>query len=32
MSSLDESSLSSSCEYQENLNVLRQTYFFRTSS
>jgi CRP-like cAMP-binding protein len=28
MSSLDESSLSSSCEYQENLNVLRQTYFF----
>ncbi|MGE5256152.1 MAG: Crp/Fnr family transcriptional regulator [Hyphomicrobiales bacterium] len=28
MSSLDESSLSPSCEYQENLNVLRQTYFF----
>jgi CRP-like cAMP-binding protein len=28
MSSLDESSLSPSCEYQENLNTLRQTYFF----
>jgi CRP-like cAMP-binding protein len=28
MSSLDESSLSPSCEYQENLNILRQTYFF----
>jgi len=28
MSSLDESSLSPSCEYQENLDILRQTYFF----
>lgn len=28
MSSLDESSLSPSSEYQENLNILRQTYFF----
>jgi CRP-like cAMP-binding protein len=28
MSSLDESSLSPACEYQENLDVLRQTYFF----
>jgi CRP-like cAMP-binding protein len=28
MSSLDESSLSPSCEYQENLNILRETYFF----
>jgi CRP-like cAMP-binding protein len=28
MSSLDESSLSPSCEYQENLEILRQTYFF----
>jgi CRP/FNR family transcriptional regulator, cyclic AMP receptor protein len=28
MSSLDESSLSPSCEYQENLGILRQTYFF----
>jgi CRP-like cAMP-binding protein len=28
MSSLDESSLGPSCEYQENLDILRQTYFF----
>lgn len=28
MSSLDESSLSPSSEYQENLDILRQTYFF----
>jgi CRP-like cAMP-binding protein len=28
MSSLDESSLIPSCEYQENLDILRQTYFF----
>jgi CRP-like cAMP-binding protein len=28
MSSLDESSLSPSSEYQENLDTLRQTYFF----
>jgi len=28
MSSLDESSLTPSCEYQENLDILRQTYFF----
>jgi CRP-like cAMP-binding protein len=28
MSSLDESSLTPSCEYQENLDTLRQTYFF----
>lgn len=28
MSSLDESSLSLSSEYQENLDILRQTYFF----
>jgi CRP/FNR family transcriptional regulator, cyclic AMP receptor protein len=28
MSSLDESSLSPSGEYQENLDILRQTYFF----
>jgi CRP-like cAMP-binding protein len=28
MSSLDESSLSPSCEYHENLDILRQTYFF----
>jgi CRP-like cAMP-binding protein len=28
MSSLDESSLPPSCEYQENLDILRQTYFF----
>jgi CRP-like cAMP-binding protein len=28
MSSLDESSLSPACEYQENLDILRQTYFF----
>jgi CRP-like cAMP-binding protein len=28
MSSLDESSLRPACEYQENLDILRQTYFF----
>ena len=28
MSSLDESSPTPSCEYQENLDILRQTYFF----
>jgi CRP-like cAMP-binding protein len=28
MSSLDESSPIPSCEYQENLDILRQTYFF----
>jgi len=28
MSSLDESSPAPSCEYQENLDILRQTYFF----
>ena len=28
MSSLEESSLDPSCEFQENLNLLRQTYFF----
>jgi CRP-like cAMP-binding protein len=28
MSSLDENSLGPSSEYQENLNILRQTYFF----
>ena len=28
MSSLDENSLSPSSEYQENLDILRQTYFF----
>lgn len=28
MSSLEKSSLSPSCEYQENLDILRQTYFF----
>jgi CRP-like cAMP-binding protein len=28
MSSLEKSNLSPSCEYQENLDVLRQTYFF----
>ena len=28
MSSLEESSIGPSCEFQENLNLLRQTYFF----
>jgi CRP-like cAMP-binding protein len=28
MNSLEESSLGPSCEFQENLNLLRQTYFF----